>query len=95
MARASNSDVMRTHEPPLYSSGEEIHAGDMIVFQGEKARILFVKQIAEFAADVPPSDWDFMPEDTIGVEFEDGRFIGYDGFCDHDRVTLLSRAGAT
>jgi hypothetical protein len=64
-----------------------------LVFQGEKARILFVKQIEEFAVGVSPSDWDFMPEDTIGVEFEDGRFIGYDAFCDHDGVPLLSRAG--
>ena len=79
---------------PRYPSGEEIHAGDRIVLQGEPARILFVKQINDFAADVIPSDWDFMSADTIGVEFEGGRFMGYDSFCHHDGITLLSRAGA-
>ena len=78
---------------PRYPSGEEIHARDRIVLQGEQARILFVKQINGFAADVSPSDWDFMPEDTIAVEFEGGGFMSYDSFCHHDGITLLSRAG--
>jgi hypothetical protein len=85
--------AMQIDDRPHYPSGEEIHAGDRIVFQGERARILFVKQIKEFAADVSPADWDFMSEDTIGVEFEGGRFMGYDEFCHHDGVVLLSRAG--
>jgi hypothetical protein len=78
---------------PRYPTGEEIHAGDRIMFQGDNARVLFVKQINEFADGVTPSDWSFLPEDTIGVEFDDGRHMHYDGFCHHDGVVLLSRAG--
>jgi hypothetical protein len=83
---------MRTNDRPSYPSGEAIRAGDCIVLQGERARILFVKQMAEFAVGVAASDWEFMPENTIGVEFADGRFMGYDMFCDHDGITLVSRA---
>lgn len=75
-----------------YPWGDEIHAGDRIAFQGEKARVLFVKRTGEFAPGVSPSDWEFMPEDTIALEFEDGRMMCYDSFCGHDAIELVSRA---
>jgi len=57
-------------------------------------RVLFVKQIKEFAPDVSASDRDFLSDNTIGVEFADGRYMGFSGFCHHDEIILLSRAGA-
>ena len=80
---------------PRYPTGEEIHAGDRIVFQGEGARVLFIKQVddfSEYASDVSAGDWDFIPDDTIFLEFEDGNRVGYAGFCGHDGIVLLSRA---
>jgi len=79
---------------PRYPTGDEIHAGDRIVFQGQRARVLFVKHVNGFAVDVSPSDWDFVSDDTIRLEFEDGRCMNYDGFCAHDGIVLLSRSGA-
>lgn len=85
---------------PRYPSGEEIHAGDRIVFQGQHARVLFIKQvdgITEFAIGISASDWDFMSDNTIFLEFEDGGSCGYSGtdghsgFCCHDGIILLSR----
>jgi hypothetical protein len=78
---------------PRYPSGEEIHAGDRILFGGQPARIIFVTQRKEYAEGVLPSDWDFVRGDTIGVQFENGRIVMYDSFCHHDAITVLSRAG--
>jgi hypothetical protein len=79
---------------PRYPTGEEICSGDRIVFQGAQARVLFVKQVNDYVAKLSPSDWDFLPDDTIGLEFEDGRSMHYSGFCHHDGIILLSRSGA-
>ncbi|MEZ6036806.1 MAG: hypothetical protein R3F29_04965 [Planctomycetota bacterium] len=79
---------------PRYPTGDEIRAGDAIVFQGQGARVLFIKQVdgfSEFAPGVLAEDWDFMSDGTIFLEFEDGGCCGYDGFCDHDGITLVSR----
>jgi len=76
---------------PRYPTGDEIHAGDRIVFQGQRAHVLFVKRVNDFTVDVSPSDWDFVSDDTIS---EDGRCMNYDGFCAHDGIVLLSRSGA-
>lgn len=77
-----------------YPGGEEIHAGDTIVFQGQAARVLFLPQgdgVREFASGVSSSDWEFIPATTIFLEFRDGRQVGYDGFCKHDGIVLVSR----
>jgi len=79
---------------PRYPTGEEVHAGDSIVFQEQRARVLFVKQINEFAVGIAAAEWDFISDNTIGLEFEDGRYMGFDGFCHHDGIILLSRSGA-
>jgi len=77
---------------PRYPSGQEIHAGDKLSFGGVPARIMFVTQRNEYAEGVQRSEWAFVPANTIGVRFEDGRIMMYDSFCDHDEVTLLSRS---
>jgi hypothetical protein len=79
---------------PRYPTGEEIRSGDRIVFQGDQARVMFVKQINDFVADLSAADWDFLPDETIGLEFDDGRWVHYSGFCRHDGIVLLSRSGA-
>jgi len=79
---------------PRYPTGEEIHSGDRIVFQGEQARVLFVRHVNDFVAGMSPSDWGFLPPDTIGLEFQDGRTMHYSGFCHHDGIVLVSRSGA-
>jgi hypothetical protein len=79
---------------PRYPTGEEIRAGDRIVFQGRGARVLFIKHFddfSEFAAGVLASDWDFISDRTIFLEFEGGDCGGYDGFCEHDGISLLLR----
>lgn len=80
---------------PRYPTGEEIHSGDRIVFQGEQARVMFVKQTNDFVAELSATDWDFLPDKAIGLEFDDGRCVHYSSFCHHDGVVLLSRSGAT
>jgi hypothetical protein len=79
---------------PRYPTGVEIHAGDRIVFQGRVARVLFIKDFddfSEFAADILASDWDFISGRGIFLEFEGSDCRGYDSFCEHDGITLLSR----
>lgn len=76
-----------------YPSGEEIHAGDRILFQGEAAEVMFVKQRDEYAAGVQRADWTFLEGDIIGLRFASGRTCLYDSFCEHDAVTLRSRTG--
>lgn len=80
--------------PPHYPNGEEIHAGDRILIQDQEARVMFIKEVegfSEFAPDVSSSDWDFIPDKTIFLEFDDGRQGGFDGFCGHDGIILVSR----
>ena len=77
---------------PVYPSGEEIHAGDRLLFDCRPATILFVIQRSEFAPGVSPADWAFVTGDAIGVRFEDdGSIAMYDAFCHHDAITILSR----
>lgn len=81
---------------PRYPTGEEIHAGDRLLFDGRPATILFVTERGEFARGVSPVDWDFVKGNTIGVLFEDdGNIAMYDSFCHHDSINFLSRAQAT
>ena len=80
-----------------YPSGEVIRAGDRISFQDEQARVLFVKQTGEaddFAVDIEPSAWSFIPSNTIFLQFESGSAMGFDSFCDHDQIVLLSHGDA-
>ena len=79
---------------PRYPTGEEIRAGDRIVFQGDHTRVMFVKQANDFVAELSPADWSFLPDETIGIAFDDGRCVHYSGFCHHDGIVLLSRSGA-
>lgn len=76
---------------PRYPGGQEIHSGDRIVFQGNRARVVFVKQVDDFVPELSPTDWAFLPDETIGLEFEDGHQVHYSGFCHHDGIVLLSR----
>ena len=66
--------------PFHYPFGDIICPGDEIVFQQQRARVLFVKQSghAEYAAGVLASDWDWWPDDVIFLEFENGHQMGYD-----------------
>lgn len=83
---------------PRYLSGEPIHAGDQIVFQDRGARVLFIKNVdgfSEYAAGGDPRDWDFMSDEVIYLEFDDGDGGGFKGFCAHDDITLTSRQQPT
>lgn len=82
-----------TPTPPQYPTGEEVHAGDSILFGGSPAFIMFVTQRNEYADGFPRDDWAFVEGDTIAVRFEDGNIMMYDSFCDQDAITLLRRAG--
>ncbi len=62
--------------------------------QGDQARVMFVKQANDFVPELIAAEWDFLPEETIGLEFDDGRWVHYSGFCHHDGIVLLSRSGA-
>ena len=79
-----------------YPFGDIISPGDEIVFQEQLARVLFVKQAghAEYASGVLASDWDWWPDDGIFLEFESGHQMGYDSFCEHDGIELLTRERA-
>ena len=83
-----------TATDPKYPSGEEVHAGDHILFGGAPAEVIFVTQRNEYADGVSAVEWEFVKGDTIALRFEDGRIMMYDSFCDHDEITVLPRNGA-
>jgi hypothetical protein len=82
--------------PFHYPFGEIISPGDKIIFQQQRARVLFVKEggRADYASGVQSSDWDWWPDEGIFLEFEDGNQMGYDSFCEHDGIELLNRERA-
>ena len=83
-----------TATDPKYPSGEEVHAGDKLRFEGRGATVVFVTHRREYEPGFPESDWAFLKGDTIAVQFDDGTLMMFDAFCECDEIVLLARHGA-
>jgi hypothetical protein len=74
-----------------YPSGEEIHAGDQIVFSnGMPARVVFVVELKEYTPEYPEADWNFV-DGGIGVVHSNQNLMVYDEFCESDEIRLVKR----
>ena len=77
----------------LYQNGSEIHAADVVSYNGQRGKVVFVADSREYSAAYPESDW--PPSDHPSgfmIEFTNGARLFLDRSDEH--LELVSRATA-
>lgn len=74
----------------LYQNGSEIHLADVISYNGQRGKVVFVADRREYSEAYPESDWP-LSEHASGfmIEFTNGARLFLDSSDEH--LELVSR----
>jgi hypothetical protein len=76
---------------PRYQNGSEVHAGDVVSYDGQKGAVVFVADRQEYSDAYPEADWPSMVYPTgFMIEFANGGRLLLESSDEH--LELLSRA---